>query len=459
MMGTRRKRSPSHSALFLLLLSLLTSYDNVLSLQAGTYQKERPLLHQFGRGIAKRVRHSNEGEHRFGAIGAYTSEETIPCLNMRGSGSSHPTKIASCRNAIRRAFSESSMDGSNNTPHGRSSGSGCVIIRLTGKDATSIHGLTKYGERFFEQVDSDQMGIMNAGVFRIDNHVYAGFDNDVNGEGKMQFLDSRILPAINDDDPILLPLEVGDLVGETSMSDAHNGMDTLLDIGTQITSAILDMSPQSTRKLIDDGTHLQEKTTCNGQTLMKEDVSNSYHRLIRYLKPQQDGDGTAFKAHVDSSFLTIIPMPELPGLEVWCPSTETEQSTKGEWVRPAIDSSKKNEDCAYITALAGEFLQITSNGQVPTCIHRVTPPKAPKVFPGGNHDKYKPRVSAPLFLRPRRGEEAVVNVRKDLKLARKASPNQSSASDALYFEEGLLEECDSMHLWSIHGIISKKLLL
>ncbi|KAL7533547.1 hypothetical protein ACHAWF_004536 [Thalassiosira exigua] len=50
------------------------------------------------------------------------------------------------------------------------------------------------------------------------------------------------------------------------------------------------------------------------------DVSNLYHRLIRYLKPQPSGVSAAFQAHVDSSLLTFVPMPKLPGLEVWCPS-------------------------------------------------------------------------------------------------------------------------------------------
>lgn len=36
--------------------------------------------------------------------------------------------------------------------------------------------------------------------------------------------------------------------------------------------------------------------------------------------------------------------------------------------------------CAYVIVLAGEFLQLTSNGRVPVCIHRVVvPPKLPAV--------------------------------------------------------------------------------
>ena len=135
--------------------------------------------------------------------------------------------------------------------------------------------------------------------------MYAGFDGNVNDEGKMQFLDTRILPNSNDVDPLLIPLEVGEMVGANSLQDAHDGMSILLDIGTQITSAVLDMDTLSAEKLIDDGTHIQQTAPgCNEQeqTYESSDVSNSYHRLIRYLKPQQSSDGAAFQAHVDSSF-------------------------------------------------------------------------------------------------------------------------------------------------------------
>jgi len=263
-----------------------------------------------------------------------------------------------------------------------------------------------------------------------------------------------------------------------------------MDIGTQITSAVLDMDSPSADKLIDDGTHIQQQTN-NGEkhtqqnTIVAGDVSNSYHRLIRYLKPQQSSDGMAFQAHVDSSFLTLIPMPELPGLEVWCPSCDYNASTitneenmdsqsKGEWVTiPALDSMKKEDEesniiYAYVVVMAGEFLQLTSNGQVPVCIHRVIPPKAPVLSPNNNglggerQGEYKPRVSAPMFLRPRRGEDALLHVSEDLKLVENSVEAEGSAyksvdsDEALYFEKGLLEECDSMHLWSAHEIMMRK---
>lgn len=434
--------------------------------------EDRPLLRKFGRGIKARIVRSEEGTNRCGQAGAYTSEETIPCLDMQCGGSGcgvdgYPSRVVpSSRRAIREAFTESSRihsfnDGSCESarqalPHGRSSGSGCTIVRLTGEDAASIRGLTDYSARFFERVDDGDGrsdGIERAGVFQIDKHVYAGFDADVNDAGTMQFLDTRRLQA-SDDDPMLIPMEVEELVGRSSTADAHRGMDVLLDIGTQITSAVLDMDAESAGKLIDDGTHVPRP----GGALGWGDVSNSYHRLIRYLKPQRGSEAAAFDAHVDSSFLTLIPMPELPGLEVWCPANERSGGDDGrhgggEWVRPHIDEGDRSDSTAYVIAMAGEFLQLTSNGEVPTCIHRVIPPRAP---PASSGAAYKPRISAPMFLRPRRGDAALLDVRSDLRLVDQGGGGGAGDESGLYFEEGLIDECDEMHLWSAHNIMMSR---
>ncbi|KAK1740168.1 hypothetical protein QTG54_009118 [Skeletonema marinoi] len=380
---------------------------------ANNEHKERPLLQNFGKQIQKRIVNSKSGAHRFGMKGAYTSDETFPCLDMQCNtggekeNNNDDDSIFSSRREIRDAFNESSgtSNNSNNDNsddyipgiHGRSSGSGCSIIRLSGEDAASIRGLTEYANEFFEKVDYDdtnKKSMKDVGVFRIDQFVYAGFDENVNDEGKMQFLDTRILPyrtCNNYQEPTLIPLEVGELVGETSLSDAHKGINTLMDIGYQITSAVLEMQSDSANKLIDDGTRLEE----DNQSMIGSD---------------------------------------LPGLEIWSPCLKNgKDGQDGEWVRPIKPDCYDEEDnSAYIIAMAGEFLQLTSNGKVPTCIHRVLPPM---------HG----RISAPLFLRPRRGDDALLDVDLDL--------GQTYNKDGLYNEPGLLDECDSMHLWSVHGIL------
>ena len=267
--------------------------------------------------------------------------------------------------------------------------------------------------------------INDCGVFRIGNNVHAGFDNDVNDEGKMQVLYTKLIPdQSGQDHPLLLPLEVGELVGSNSLDRAQSGIRTLVDIGSQITSAVLGMNSESTNKLLDDckdvsSSREQHEMVHHNADKIGDAVSNSYQRIIRYLKPPSAAaaeEDAAFWPHVDSTFLTLIPMPEVAGLEVWCPSSKYSESDslekRGEWVRPIIPTGLDtntsnavnggNKDCIHVVALAGEFLQLLSNGQVPTCIHRVIAPK-----PARN---YKPRVSAPLFLRPRRDADAILDI-------------------------------------------------
>ena len=438
-------------------------------------RKDRPLLRRFGRGINERAQNSKEGHNRFGLADHFTSGECIPCLDISCAGNECGSSEYenSSRGDIRRAYTADSGVG-RGAVHGRSSGSGCAIIRLRGEDAASIRGLTDFADRFFDGVDDSEckssQSIKDVGVFRIANNVHAGFDKNVNREGKMQVLYTKLIPGDPEEegDPLMLPLEVGDMVGSTSLRQAHSGMRTLFDVGSQITSAVLGMDSVSASKLLDDCTLEDncERQPHDSMTPDKADeiadtVSNSYQRLIRYLKPQQQAGGAtadndaAFWPHVDSTFLTLIPMSDIPGLEVWCPSSENAEPERGEWVRPirpADDESKSGriddneEDCAYVFALAGEFLQLLSDGKVPTCIHRVIPPRPPGPAASGFASKpYKQRVSAPLFMRPRRGEAATLDVSSDL---------IDQKTKGLYFEEGLLEECDEMRVWDYMDCMS-----
>jgi hypothetical protein len=89
--------------------------------------RDRPLLKKFGQEIRRRVNDSAQGRHRKGKVGAYTSKEMIPRLDMQCStaadGLVSDLSIAS-RQEIREAFSESETTF-NSQLHGRSSGSGC----------------------------------------------------------------------------------------------------------------------------------------------------------------------------------------------------------------------------------------------------------------------------------------------------------------------------------------------
>jgi hypothetical protein len=167
---------------------------------------------------------------------------------------------------------------------------------LSGDDATCVRDLVDYANEFFERVDSDEesrnASVKKVGVFKIDQFVYAGFDENVNDEGRMQMLDTRILSnsgTCNDDrEDILIPMEVGELVGADSLIHAHKGISTLIDIGCQITSAVLEMHSDSAGKLIDDGTMRLEgegKSTMIGliPTIDSSDTSTLSHLLTRIL--------------------------------------------------------------------------------------------------------------------------------------------------------------------------------
>ncbi|KAL9185057.1 hypothetical protein ACHAXT_002834 [Thalassiosira profunda] len=477
-----------------LLLVAAAAAPQAAALSTAAPTKDRPLLRQFGKSINERVVSSKSGHNSFGLGDHYTSAETIPCLDMQTdgsggcSGNSRPASSfdVSTRRDVREAYqandntqqgTQAAVDG----VHGRSSGSGCCIIRLQGEDAASVRGLVDFADNFFDGVDGDgndaasniaARSLKDLGVFRIANNVHAGFDHNVNEEDKMQVLYTKLIPGqTNDEDPLLLPLEVGELVGAQSLSRAHSGMGTLFDIGSQITSAVLGMESESTNKLLDDCSRLTETTnhamTPENHEKIADTMSNSYQRIIRYLKPKpassssNEGaeDDAAFWPHVDSTFLTLIPMPEIAGLEVWCPSSRYAESDdlaeRGEWVRPikpSVDDTNtgdagettNDDDYIHVVALAGEFLQLLSDGQVPTCIHRVIAPQPPSLPAFGvAPTKYKPRVSAPLFLRPRRGAGAVLEVESDLR---------DSDATGLYFEEGLLDECDGNASVELHGL-------
>ncbi len=482
----------------------LSSSSATLQQKPTTTTKDRPLLRKFGNSISERVINSKKGYNRFGLDDHYTSAETIPCLDLQTTAAA--SSDMSSRRDIRRAYTANDNTQQQHQQeeyglHGRSSGSGCCIIRLQGKDATSVRGLIDFADKFFEGVDNSTEDdtsttttkseraarqLKDLGVFRIENNVHAGFDQDVNNEGKMQVLYTKLIPPPpssnlhntdnnnDDEDPLLLPLEVGEMVGSASLRRAHSGMSTLFDIGSQITSAVLGMDSESTNKLLDDCSRVNDSKQQQRQHEMSSEnheeiantMSNSYQRIIRYLKPKQqqqqssisggateekEEEDAAFWPHVDSTFLTLIPLPDVAGLEVWCPSSLYSESDnlseRGEWVRPIKPLTADTND-VHVVALAGEFMQLLSNGDVPTCIHRVIAPKPPPPFDfagSSNAKKYKPRVSAPLFLRPRKGEEAILDVESDLR---------DSDNPGLYFEEGLLEECDSMRVWDYMDCMS-----
>lgn len=379
------------------------------------------------------------------------SASTLPVLDLKVQDcQSNAQRRMSTPADIHTAYTACGLTSLNyKGTHGLSSGSGCCIVRLVGEDAESVSGLVDFADDFFAGVDNESANraINNVGVFRISNNVHAGFDKNVNGDDKMQVCYTKLIPPKSEAElPILLPLEVGELVGESSLSDGCNGMKTLFSVSAQLTRAVLGMTKEATDKLLDDSSLRNEEVSSDEMDSanidnLTDNVSNSYQRLIRYSSgvASNSDDTAAFWPHVDSTLLTLIPMPEIPGLEVWAPSLTNSKISdlSGEWVRP-IKPTKSADGEIYVIALAGEFMELLSDGKVPTCIHRVMPQNTLK----------QQRISAPLFVRPRRSKHAVLNLAADLSLT------IGDQEEGMYHQKGLMEECDQMRVWDYMEIMS-----
>jgi len=133
---------------------------------------------------------------------------------------------------------------------------------------------------------------------------------------------------------------------------------------------------------------------------MDEHGSSSL-RLCRYQSPANTKNSSPkeiFGAHTDSSFCTLIPVSDVPGLEVY-------DETEGVWYRPELrvmemekeyhekddkESIEKNDDvpfhARFVVVMAGEMLQIVSRNEIAASVHRVVSSK-------------EPRLSCPVLLR------------------------------------------------------------
>lgn len=125
----------------------------------------------------------------------------------------------------------------------------------------------------------------------------------------------------------------------------------------------------------------------DGSNVVAGQVSSTALRVCRYQSspPVLDDDTAgerikvAFGAHTDSTFFTAIPCASTPGLEVHHPRLG--------WVTPE-GGSRSHTD---VVLMAGEFLQVLTDGDFDAAVHRVLEPEADASSVG--------RLSTPLLLR------------------------------------------------------------
>jgi isopenicillin N synthase-like dioxygenase len=158
-------------------------------------------------------------------------------------------------------------------------------------------------------------------------------------------------------------------------------------------------------ELLDDGTVLEGNDS-------QGPVSMSSHRLSQYRNIKKNASDEVFGAHTDSSFVTVVPVAAVSGLEVYDDEAE-------KWYRPEMkarevweaEREKNGEDpnaqveiikgadgddveipwhARYLVVLPGEFLQIVSRNEIVAAVHREV---------AGSPD----RLSAPVLVRGRPG--------------------------------------------------------
>jgi hypothetical protein len=307
---------------------------------------------------------------------------------------------------------------------------------VTLKDAETITKMWKATEEFFDVVADPAIAeklpgmttIMEAGS-RHAKVGYAEYDS-----GSMKFLETRRVRENGN----LLPKEAADILGADRVSAFQEAFDVVSQVGKDIIriavaaasvehGAFLQEGEKSnerdqkirasqgatllTNELVDDGKRL--KVDSEFGSVKDGDVSLSPHRLCRYSGEKQDDDSSreVFGAHTDSSFVTIVPVASISGLEVYDEEAEKwyrpELKAKSHWEaelerRGKVFSSLLYDEVEgsvqvpwhsrYLAVLPGEYLQLATRNEIPSAVHRVV---AAKGRPS--------RLSAPILLRGRPG--------------------------------------------------------
>lgn len=256
---------------------------------------------------------------------------------------------------------------------------------------------------------------------------YASCDN-----GSMKFMETRTERKTS----ALLPKETAGVLGDDGVAALKSAFDLMTKVGkgairiaTAASSvehgAFLEYEDTDDRgqlirasmaaslladELVDDGKPLPRTAPIEHD---EGSVCMSPHRLCRYTEGNEGATTAArevFGAHTDSSFVTIIPVAAVSGLEVYDETAEKwyrpELKARSHWeeeqkcqgkdsssLMDAIDGGKEIPwHCRYIAIMPGEYLQLSTCDEVSATVHRVV------AATGG-----QARLSAPVLLRGRSG--------------------------------------------------------
>lgn len=377
------------------------------------------------------------------------------------------------------------------------------------EDAIKMSKMWQTTDSFFESINAEE-GTMES-LPTLGRAEGAGSPNAVVGfanYGSMQFLETRIK---RDEDGVggLMPEEVTEIIKEGGVSAMMDSFDAISSVGKDVvriavTAASIeydaflndgsDVSPEKkegtpdppcisgltfeeaelsgvgssddedttlqaesyafraaahmVNELIDDG-------TSRASNAEQASVNMTPHRLCRYtssnenIKPENSSFKETFGAHADTSFVTVIPVADVSGLEVFDEGADC-------WLRPELlarkvwemdqkrlgrDPNAQTEEilvvgndgentsvhvpwhCRYLVIMPGELLQLCTRDEVPAAVHRVV-----TVTNGAS------RMSAPVLLRARTGMQ--MDIRKYFGRPEMAGP--------------LLSSCEGMKMEEIH---------
>lgn len=292
----------------------------------------------------------------------------------------------------------------------------------------------KATETFFRKAENDSVASQLLGMRTVmetgSQHAMVGYANY--DSGSMKFLETRRERKSGE----LLPCETKGCIGEDGIAALQAAFDLVTSVGKDVVriavaassvenGAYLGKGPGAERdqkiraslaatllcdELVDDGKPLPATAKISHS---EGEVSMTPHRLCRYSEEREGEDAAArevFGAHTDSSFVTIVPVAAISGLEVYDEEAErwyrpelkarrhwvTEQEARGKDPTLLHEQSDGGDGlpwyCRYVAIVPGEHLQLCTRNEVPCAVHRVV---AGKGRPA--------RLSAPILLRGRPG--------------------------------------------------------
>ena len=387
---------------------------------------------------------------------------------------------------------------------------GCLVVDLSDGGLSSIqsHTLAKMWEvtsSFYESIENDSDLMQTLPGMRVEEET--GSPNAVTGflspdGGEMQFLETRILRNKNGEKNDIIPFEASKIIGDEGVATLIESFNQMCSVGKDVVRVAvaaanmehdgflgesfdkqnkessdlpfisgltfeedevfgIEMTDEEmfinaeklssvaalnlALDLIDDGQNLDTNDSQGG-------VNMSPHRFCKYMdnsgSESKDTQKETFGAHTDTSFVTIVPVASISGLEVF-------DEAANKWFRPELLAREKWEKerkergldhtsqtetvietndetdeeveipwySRYICVMPGELLQVCTRNEVPSTVHRVV-----------SSSEEGARISAPVLLRARSG------MTMDVK---KYFGNKEHLGS-------LLEECDGMKMQQIH---------